>query len=189
MIKDQKKIVIVLAGLVVLVLAGYYLISTKKQLATESPVANTVVGTDKNSASESTVTQASSSSVFTVSGIKLSIPSTWTTKKESDSKVTISIPGIKSSATLAVAKCPVTGDLNGDFACFGSGRNNYREIANGGIYDLLSESNVYRFGLDLGVNNNNSSYLYDISFDFGDYQPSQKESDMVYDVVASAALP
>lgn len=64
MIKDQKKLVIVLAGLVVLVIAGYYLLSVKNQPVTKSPVADTTVNTDKNSASESIVTQTDLSSGY-----------------------------------------------------------------------------------------------------------------------------
>lgn len=184
MIKNQKKLVIVLAGLVVLVIAGYYLISGKKQSATETPVADTAVGTDKNSVPESTVDQTSSSSVLIMSGIKLNIPPTWTTKKESDSNATVSIPGIKSSATLAVSKCEEFDNK----ACFGSAQFNYKKTANGGIVDLGSTLNMARFGVELGKNDSPSSYEISFTFSDKDYQLSQAQNDMLRDVAMTAAF-
>lgn len=115
-----------------------------------------------------------------LSNIKASLPVNWKIENESDLSVTLVNMDTNISAIMMIEKC----ESSDDFSCFGSGRYNYTETSNGGIYDLLSTDRVISFGLDL-INKDNHR-LYIVGVDFGDYQYTVKEFDEIRKILISA---
>jgi len=130
---------------------------------------------------------AQDSSDLILSGIKLAIPSNWKIKDKSDKSIVAEIPGIKSPVTLSMEKC----DESGPVGCFGTARFNFRKTSWGGIYDLASNANDLRYGLEFDNLENNeikSMNLYTSDTDFGDYQPSDKDIAIIDNIMKSASL-
>lgn len=139
----------------------------------------------KNDSAQPIASQDSSDLIL--SGIKLAIPSNWKIEDKSDKGIMAEIPGIKSPINLSIEKC----NDSSDFSCFGSARSDFRKTSWGGIYALASTANIPSYGLEFDNLDNNkikSMNLYIADAAFEDYQPSDKDIDMISNVLKSASL-